>query len=256
MSAMPAVIGTIESAGSSSIFTGHNDLDLVVEMAHDIRSPLSSILILAEALQEGQCGPVNQVQQRQLGLIYSAALTLCTSASDMIEMARGGDHLVDQRQMPFSVADVLCSVRDMVQPMVDETNIELRVVFPAVDRREGSPRSLARVLLNLTTNALKFTDSGFVEIAIREIDGAPGRVECSVEDTGCGMEPAILRSMFQPGRGSRSDLRQQLSSSGLGLAMCRKLLSAMGSTLKVETRSGKGTRFWFELSLPVAKRES
>src|SRR2546430_1688076 len=68
---------------------GPNGLDLVVELAHDLRSPLTSILFLAEALQQGQGGAVTQEQSRQLGLIYSAALCLCATASDVLELARG-----------------------------------------------------------------------------------------------------------------------------------------------------------------------
>src|SRR5437879_12039992 len=75
---------------------GPNGLDLVVELAHDLRSPLTSILFLAEALQQGQGGSVTADQSRQLGLIYSAALCLCATASDVLELARGGNRLVDR----------------------------------------------------------------------------------------------------------------------------------------------------------------
>ena len=76
-------------------------LELVVEVAHDLRSPLTSILFLAETLQRGRSGPVNGVQERQLGLIYSAAFGLSSVASDVIELARGGDRLVDLDPIPF-----------------------------------------------------------------------------------------------------------------------------------------------------------
>src|ERR1700694_1261637 len=69
---------------------GPNGLEMVVEMAHDLRSPLTSILFLTEALQDEQHGPVSDPQRHALGLIYSAALGLCTSASDVLELARGG----------------------------------------------------------------------------------------------------------------------------------------------------------------------
>src|SRR2546422_9218958 len=68
-------------------------LELVVEMAHDLRSPLTSILFLAEALQRGQSGPVTDAQRRALGLVYSAALSLCGAASDVLELAQGGNRL-------------------------------------------------------------------------------------------------------------------------------------------------------------------
>src|SRR5437867_9069491 len=79
----------------TACLAGPNGLDLVVELAHDLRSPLTSILFLAEALQQGQGGAVTPEQSRQLGLIYSAALCLCATASDVLELARGGHRLVD-----------------------------------------------------------------------------------------------------------------------------------------------------------------
>jgi len=221
-------------------------------MAHDLRSPLSSILVLAEALQQGQSGPVTDAQQRQLALIYSAALSLCTAASDTVEMVRGGTSLLHERPAPFYVSDVLHSVREIVQPMVRERPVELRFVGPALDRRIGRAGMLSRVLLNLTTNALKATDEGHVEIAVREASDNPRRVECSVEDTGRGFESEGLRASCGRRAGVRAELKAQLSSAGLGLTICRRLVAAMGSTLSVESRSGAGgTRFSFALRLPA-----
>src|SRR5260370_38581154 len=88
----------------TACLAGPNGLDLVVEMAHDLRSPLTSILFLAEAMQRGQGGPVNDAQRRSLALIYSAALSLCTAASDVLELARRGNQLVDRPQ-PFSLSE-------------------------------------------------------------------------------------------------------------------------------------------------------
>jgi len=84
---------------------GSEDLEWVVEMAHDLRSPLSSILVLAESLRDGRSGGVNDVQKRQLGLIYSAALYLCAEASDLTELMRGSDRLADRSAAsPLAVA--------------------------------------------------------------------------------------------------------------------------------------------------------
>src|SRR5438046_10287807 len=79
----------------AACLAGPNGLDLVVEMAHDLRSPLTSIVLLAEALQSGQSGAVSAAQQRELGLIYSAALSLCGTASDVREPARGSTRVVE-----------------------------------------------------------------------------------------------------------------------------------------------------------------
>ena len=225
-------------------------LELVVEVAHDLRSPLTSILFLAETLQRGRSGAVNTVQERQLGLIYSAAFGLSSVASDVIELARGGDRLVDLDPIPFSVTDILESVRDIVQPIAEEKNLTIRLTAPEADFRIGHPVALSRVLLNLTTNALKFTGEGFVELTA--IQRAPRSIEFSVRDTGRGIPPQSMATLFEPFRRRQKPGEYAFSGSGLGLSICRKLVEAMGSVMQVETAPGYGTRFYFVLDLPMA----
>ena len=225
-------------------------LELVVEVAHDLRSPLTSILFLAETLQRGRSGPVNQVQERQLGLIYSAAFGLSSVASDVIELARGGDRLVDLDPIPFSVTDILESVRDIVQPIAEEKSLAVQLTSPEADFRIGHPVALSRVLLNLTTNALKFTAEGSVEVIARQTGAR--RLEFSVRDTGRGIPPQSMATLFEPFRRRQKSGEYAFSGSGLGLSICRKLVEAMGSSLEVETTMGTGTRFFFELELPLA----
>lgn len=226
--------------------SGPDGLELVVEVAHDLRSPLTSILFLAETLQRGRSGPVTPLQERQLGLIYSAAFGLSSVASDVIELARGGDRLIDLEPVPFSVADVLESVRDIVLPIAEEKGLEVRVVAPPAASRIGYPVALSRVLLNLTTNALKFTDEGYVEVAAAL--GSGPQCEFSVRDTGRGIPQASLAMLFEPFRRRQKDRDYAFSGSGLGLSICRKLVEAMGGELEVATGPA-GTRFSFTLDL-------
>ncbi|OLC06458.1 MAG: hypothetical protein AUH42_05585 [Gemmatimonadetes bacterium 13_1_40CM_70_11] len=255
---MPALLETIERVREvieldwepyfTSQLSGPDGLELLVEVAHDLRSPLTSILFLAETLQRGQSGPVNEVQRRQLGLIYGAALGLSSVASDVIELARGGDQLAEKEAVPFSVTALLGSVRDIVWPIAEEKRLVVRVLPPRADHRLGHPVALSRVLLNLTTNALKFTEEGYVEIVTRET--SPARVEFAVRDSGRGIDPAVVNILYQPFRRSTGRRRLCFSDTGLGLTMCRRLVQAMDSELQVETRPGWGTRFFFEVDLP------
>lgn len=239
----------------SSQLSGPDGLNLVVEVAHDIRSPLTSIRCLAETLERGQSGPVTDVQRKQLRLIYSAALGLSSMASDVIEIARRGDVLADGEAAPFSVAETLESVVDMVRPIAAEKGLAVRFEGPITDQRMGRPIGLSRVILNLTTNALKFTDEGSVEIISRAT--GISRVEFSVRDTGRGISEDAKAKLYQPFRRSSGRYGRSghfFSGTGLGLAMCRKLLGAMGSELKFETATEVGTRFYFELDLPPVLR--
>ncbi|MGH7582623.1 MAG: sensor histidine kinase [Gemmatimonadales bacterium] len=230
--------------------TGPSGLDLIVEVAHDLRSPLTSILFLAETMLHGRSGPLTALQERQLGLVYSAAFGLNAIASDVIELVRGGDRLVGRDQQPFSIAEVLESVRDIVLPIAEEKGLELRFAGPEHHRRLGHPGAINRVLLNLTTNALKFTAEGYVEVKVAEIGGEI--IEVSVRDTGRGVPAAAMPTLFEPFRRRQQAGDYAFSGSGLGLSICRKLVEAMGAELKVVTVQGEGTCFSFRLTLPEA----
>ncbi len=223
---------------------------LLAEVAHDMRSPLGSILFLAERLRNGQSGPVTTLQARQLGLVYSAALGLSGLANDVMELARGGLRLMDPEPVPFSVADIMQQTINIVRPMAEEKGLLLEATVPELDGRIGFPAALQRVLLNLTTNALKFTEKGSVRLAGEATDRM--RMEFSVSDTGRGIPPAVMHTLFDAFRlrGPQSDYF--FSSAGLGLATCHKLIAAMGGELKVDSVVDRGTRFSFQLELPSA----
>jgi signal transduction histidine kinase len=229
---------------------GANGLDFLVQIVHDLRSPLTSILFLAETLMQERSGPVNERQQRQLGLIYSAAFGLSSLTSDTIELARGGDQLADDRPAPLSVSELLESVCDIVRPIAAEKGLTVGVTLPTTDLRLGHALALRRVLLNLTTNALKFTERGSVDIVA--IEKSATRIRFSVRDTGPGINPEALSSLFHPFRRIATAGRYLFSGTGLGLALTRRLVRAMGSELCLETRPTMGTQFWFDLELPPA----
>ena len=229
---------------------GANGVDFLVQIVHDLRSPLTSILFLAETLMQERSGPVTERQQRQLGLIYSAAFGLSSLTSDTIELARGGDQLADDRPTPLSVAELLESVCDIVRPIAAEKGLAVNATLPPTDQRLGHTLALRRVLLNLTTNALKFTDRGSVDISA--LEKSPTRITFSVRDTGPGINPEALSSLFHPFRRSAKAGRYLFSGTGLGLALTRRLVRAMGSELCLETRPNWGTQFWFDLELPPA----
>jgi signal transduction histidine kinase len=232
--------------------SGHDAQQLVVEMAHDMRSPLGSILILAERLRAGAGGDLSAIQQRQLGLIYSAAFGLSALAGDVIELARGGTTLVDQEPIAFSVSDVLQSILDILRPMAEEKRLVMKATGPSADIRMGHPSALNRVLLNLATNAIKFTNTGSVEISCHEVDRS--HIEFAVRDTGRGIPEHVIANLFEAFRQRQIPGDYAFSSAGLGLSICQKLIRAMGGELDVTTELEKGTRFYFMLELPLSSR--
>lgn len=226
--------------------SGVESVNAVVEIAHDIRSPLSSILFLVDTMRRGQSGKISSVQERQLGLVYGAALGLSNLSSDLIDAVRG-DRLIDGRPVPFSITEVILGVCAIVQPIGEEKSLPVNVSLPAVDGRIGYASAINRVLLNLTTNALRYTDRGSVSIGCTE--HGHELVEFWVEDTGRGIPENVLAMLFDGFRPGSVGIR--FSSAGLGLAICRNLLEAMGSSLQVQTAPDAGTRFSFRIDLPV-----
>ena len=238
----------------ASRLSGPDAMQLLIEVVHDMRSPLNAILLLAEQLRSGRSGPLVDIQARQMDLVHSAAFGLTTLADDVIELAHGGNRLVDERPMPFSLSSVLKVVCDLVQPLATEKRIALNAAGPEADVRVGHRIAVGRVLLNLTTNAVKFTEQGSVTIACE----SRGRTKLafSVTDTGRGIPADALPTLFDPFRQRANRSEYAFSSSGLGLSICQQLVQAMGGELEVETELGKGTRFSFVLDLPISPRVS
>lgn len=236
-------------ADGDNEFTRHlgdaDAVNAVVEIAHDMRSPLTSILFLVETLRRGRSGPVTPVQERQLGLIYGAALGLNTLACDVIDAVRGGQRLVDGRPIPFSIAEVILGVCDTVRPISEEKGLPITHVLPSSDGRIGYPGALGRVLLNLMTNALKYTNEGSVTIGATELSET--RLSFWVSDTGQGIPANVMAMLFHGFRPSASGMR--FSNAGLGLAICQDFLRSMGTSLQVESTQETGTRFSFDIEL-------
>ncbi len=229
---------------------GSGGLETAAEIAHDFRSPLGSVLMLTDMLQKGQSGPITPLQRRQLAIIYGAAMALSSFAEDIIELVRGGRGLVEPEPRPFSLTDMVLSLRDLVQPLADGKDLELRMGSDAADLRFGYPLVLRRVLLNLITNALKYTDSGWVELKIVPLEG--DWVRFAVRDSGRGLPADVLARIRASGGDPSSEPvpgARRVSSSALGLGICMNLLATIGSELCVETEPDAGSRFHFEVEL-------
>lgn len=229
-------------------------LELVVELVHDLRSPLNSILFLSEALRSGHSGPISEHQRSQLGLIYSATLGMVSVANDVMDTARDPDSGENEDPVVFSISELLESIEEIVRPMAEEKGVALdfRIEGPNGDgRRLGFPMPLTRALLNLTTNGLKFTEEG--QVAVSAVETGADRIEFTVSDTGRGIPLDRLEDLFRPFHKSSYRSGHFFSGSGLGLSIARRLIAAMDGELRVESELGAGTRFSFELRLPAAR---
>ena len=125
-------------------------------------------------------------------------------------------------------------MRDIVQPIAEEKSLAVQLTPPEADFRIGHPVALSRVLLNLTTNALKFTAEGFVEVTARG-DRRRARSSSRCATPAAAFRPQRMATLYEPFRRRQKPGEYAFSGSGLGLSICRKLVEAMGSTLEVET---------------------
>jgi signal transduction histidine kinase len=236
-----------EAQEFSSRLTDPDGFELLVEVAHDLRSPLTSITFMAETLRAGYSGELTELQRDQLSLIWSAAFGMMSVFSDLMDLAKERAHMFEDSPGPFSISGVFEELRQMVEPMVVVKGIDLRLEPPLHEGVIGHRLALFRVLLNLTTNAIKFTEEGFVEVAAKTMDR--DRVEFSVRDTGRAIAPEAQETLFEPFKKAKDRRGYFFSGSGLGLSIARRYLRSMSSDLKYETKPGWGTRFHFELHL-------
>jgi signal transduction histidine kinase len=232
------------------LLAGRDAAGLLIEIAHDMRSPLAAILFLLDMMRSERSGPINDLQKQQLRLIYGASLGVMQLSCDLIDSVRGASKLVGERPTDFSIIETLSAVKEIVHPMGEEKGVGVQIIGPRSDARKGLPAALNRILLNLTSNAIKFTSSGMVTVSATEL--SPTLVEFSVQDSGREIPASVMEQLFKPFRRSDARRARTFSSAGLGLSICHKLTLALGSELRVTTTASKGTRFYFVIDLPMA----
>ena len=230
-------------------FSGPRANELLAEVGHDLRSPLTSVMFLSEVLREAPEARDDPHKARQLGLIYSGALTMLNIVNNFMEVVRRGGEELEGEPTVFSLEELLEETRRTVQPMADERGLhfETTVEIECSDRRVGYPVPLSRILLNLTTNALKFTREGEVRVVMSE--PAPGVVEFAVRDTGPGISEERQKAIFRVFEPSQDRHGVRFSGTGLGLVIVRRLLRAMGSELICRSTVDEGTTMSFRVEL-------
>lgn len=218
-------------------------------VSHELRTPLAGILGLLELLEEAGTASERAQYQDQM---RAAALLLLELLEDMLDFARieaGGVH-VDT--MSFSLRDTVNDVFAVQGARAAARGLALVAeIDPAVpDAVVGDRRKLGQILLNLVGNAIKFSDEGAVTVHVGR-GRRPDTLRFAVEDHGIGIEPARQQEVFEPFVQVRDSGRHH-AGTGLGLAVCRRLVEAMGGTIELASVPGQGTTVGFELALPPA----
>ena len=247
-----------EAALAEAVRLARQRSDFLAQMSHELRTPLNAIMGYAQLLRRD----AHQLSERQasaLTTIYESGQHLLTLINDILDLSRVEAGKLTLFPAPTQLAAFLRVVVDIMRVKAEEKSL-LFSYHAAPDLPAAvtvDEKCLRQILLNLLGNAVKFTDRGEVTLRVTAMPlagaGAPARTRLRFEvtDSGIGMSADQLARIFQPFEQVGNPKRRE-GGTGLGLAISQKLVCLMGGTIEVESAPERGSRFWFELDLPVA----
>lgn len=231
----------------------------VANMSHEIRTPLNGILGLSDmTLSEPN---LHAHARENLELIQVSAENLLRVVNDILDFSKIEANKLDIDIQPFELRQL---VNDLTQPLAarlekPELKLHTRIESDVPNRLEGDAGRIAQVLTNLVGNALKFTESGRVDLTISQVqnmdtpDGPKSTLRFVVTDTGPGIPPDAQQKIFDAFAQAEPGTTRKFGGTGLGLSISQRLLQLMGSQIKLQSEAGKGSEFSFELTLPYSK---
>jgi signal transduction histidine kinase/CheY-like chemotaxis protein len=210
-------------------------------MSHEFRTPLSSIRALAKLLLDRVDGPLSPDQDKQVRFILTGAESLSDLVDDLLDLAKIEAGKVAIRPSAFDVTGLFSALRGMLRPLQGAASVELVFADGAPIDLYTDEAKLSQILRNFITNALKFTEAGFVRVGAELLDG--DLVRFTVADTGIGIAPADLQLIFEEFGQVENPLQYRAKGTGLGLPLCRKLAMLLGGQVEVTSTPGQGSVF-------------
>lgn len=230
--------------------------DFLATMTHEIRTPLNGIVIPAQMLRDSI---LTYAQRENVETILESGKHLLGILHDTLDFAKIEAGRIELERLPVGLARTVDSVRRMFESKAMEKGVRLecRIAKDLPLGIVGDALRLRQILMNLISNALKFTENGEVLIEVTRIEKPEGdQIRFDVVDTGIGMEPASLRRLFQRFTQAESSTTRRFGGTGLGLSIAQGLVTSMGGTIVVESTPGKGSRFHFCIPLESASLSS
>ncbi len=245
---------SLGSAKHSAELANRAKSAFLANMSHEIRTPMNAIIGLTYLLKRNAVTPS---QAQQLDKISEAAQHLMSLINDVLDISKieAGKLRLDRSEVDLE--RLLIGVADLIESKALQRDLEIVIdIDPSLPTRLiGDPLRLGQILLNFASNAVKFTEAGWIRLAAsREAGAARGvRVRFDVVDTGIGIAPEYSTRLFEPFEQADGSITRRFGGTGLGLAISKRLADLMGGHINVQTELGRGSQFWLTVDLDPAQ---
>lgn len=212
----------------------------LANMSHELRTPLNAIIGLSEAVGTGILGSCNEKDREYLKDIYNAGHHLLALINDLLDLSKVEAGAMELDHQTFHLQTLLQECIHMIKPIADRASVKIETDISATSiNLNGDPRKIKQVILNILTNAVKFSHRGHVVQMRASVD--PKQIAIEIEDYGIGIEEENLELAFQPFGHLNHNLAVPAKGAGLGLSIAKRLIELHEGTIHLASRIGEGT---------------